>query len=199
MDSSTDKLYKALVNLFPDQFEVHHVIPVHKIACASLLHRHFDEPLLADKKQQLVMEIAIYLSSLDEHLVYNYFYRSNLTQPEWNMATAMLNKNKEGLPNEVVIFTYNLALLGDARKSFYKVIEDDFFFKTHFNKVALLTKKEKEVVSLIAQGNTCDEIAGKLFISKHTVFTHRKNISNKLAIKNIAYILRIADVFEFNT
>ena len=202
MDSSPDKLYKAIAGLFPDQFEVHKVIfPVNEIAYASLLHQHFHEALLADKKKQLVMEIATYLSGCDEHSVYSYFYRSNHTSsehPEWHMSTAIFKKSGEGLPNEVVIFTYNLALLGDSRKNFYRVLEDDVFFKTHFNKVSLLTKKEKEIISLVTLGNTSNEIANKLFVSVHTVNTHRKNINSKLAIKNIANILRIADVFELN-
>jgi len=115
------------------------------------------------------------------------------------MSTAMLKKSGEGLPNEVVIFTYNLVLLGDSRKSFYRVLEEDAFFKTHFNKVSLLTKKEKEIISLVALGNTSNQIADKLFISIHTVSTHRKNINNKLAIKSIADIMRVADVFDLTT
>ncbi|MES2650992.1 MAG: helix-turn-helix transcriptional regulator [Bacteroidota bacterium] len=202
MDSSPHKLYKAIASIFPDQFEVHKVIfSVNEIAYTSLLHQHFYEPLLADKKNRLIMEIAAYLSGCDEHSVYSYCYRSNQTSPEhpeWYMATAILKKSGEGLPNEIVIFTYNLALLGDSRKSFYRVLEDDVFFKMHFNKVSLLTKKEKEIISLLTLGNTSNQIANKLFVSVHTVNTHRKNINSKLAIKNIADILRIADVFELN-
>jgi DNA-binding CsgD family transcriptional regulator len=196
-----NKLYKAITSLFPDQLEVHKVIPTNKIPCASLLNQHFYQPLLADKKQQLVMEIAGYLSGLDEHSVYSYFYRSNHTppeQPEWYMATAALKRSDKSLASEVVIFTYNLALLGDSRKSFYRVLEDDVFFKTHFYKISLLTKKEKEIISLVALNNTSNEIAEKLFISVHTVNTHRKSINSKLAVKNMADILRIVDVFELN-
>ncbi|HTE01018.1 MAG TPA: helix-turn-helix transcriptional regulator [Mucilaginibacter sp.] len=203
MDSCPNELHKAIADLFPDQVEVHTaILPVKRIARNSLLHQHFHEPLSADKQEQLIIEITGYLSGCDEHSVYSYFFRSNHTsyrQPEWHMSTAMLKKSGEGLPNEVVIFTYNLVLLGDSRKSFYRVLEEDAFFKTHFNKVSLLTKKEKEIISLVALGNTSNQIADKLFISIHTVSTHRKNINNKLAIKSIADIMRVADVFDLTT
>jgi len=46
--------------------------------------------------------------------------------------------------------------------------------------------REKEVLKLVALGMTNKEIAEKLFISAHTVITHRKNITAKLGIKTIA-------------
>lgn len=48
-----------------------------------------------------------------------------------------------------------------------------------------LTGREKEVLRLIALGHTNKTIADKLFISAHTVISHRKNITEKLGIKSI--------------
>lgn len=48
-----------------------------------------------------------------------------------------------------------------------------------------LTNREKEVLRLIAMGNTNKAIAETLFISTHTVISHRKNITEKLGIKSI--------------
>ena len=49
-----------------------------------------------------------------------------------------------------------------------------------------LSDRESEILKLVAKGFTNKEIADKLFISTHTVITHRKNISAKLGIKTIA-------------
>jgi len=49
-----------------------------------------------------------------------------------------------------------------------------------------ISDREKEVLRLVAVGLTNKEIGDKLFISSHTVITHRKNISAKLGIKTIA-------------
>ena len=46
-----------------------------------------------------------------------------------------------------------------------------------------LSDREKEVLKLLVKGDTAKEIAAKLFISTHTVVTHRKNISAKLGIR----------------
>lgn len=58
--------------------------------------------------------------------------------------------------------------------------------------VPLLTRREKEVLSLIADGMTNNEVAEKLFISSTTVDTHRKSLLNKLNAKNTASLVRIA-------
>ncbi len=49
-----------------------------------------------------------------------------------------------------------------------------------------LSKREIEILKLIALGLTNQDIADKLFISKHTVMTHRKKITAKLGIKTIS-------------
>jgi len=49
-----------------------------------------------------------------------------------------------------------------------------------------ISAREKEVLKLVALGMTNKEIAERLFISSHTVISHRKNITAKLGIKTIA-------------
>lgn len=51
-----------------------------------------------------------------------------------------------------------------------------------------LTKREKEILLLISQGFTSQNIADKLFLSLLTVNTHRRNLLNKLGIKNFAQL-----------
>lgn len=55
-----------------------------------------------------------------------------------------------------------------------------------------LTKREIEVLKLIASGYSNQEIANILYISYNTVDTHRKNIMHKLSIKNTAGLVRYA-------
>jgi DNA-binding NarL/FixJ family response regulator len=55
-----------------------------------------------------------------------------------------------------------------------------------------LTKREKELVQLIAEGFSSQEIADKLFISLRTVETHRLNINQKLDVKNTAGLVKEA-------
>ncbi len=59
------------------------------------------------------------------------------------------------------------------------------------NKV-LLTNRETEVLKLIAQEYSNAEIADRLFISIRTVDTHRRNLIEKLGVKNTAGLVRYA-------
>lgn len=53
-----------------------------------------------------------------------------------------------------------------------------------------LTEREKDIIRLIADGLNTTEIAEKLYLSTHTINTHRKNILNKLHVKNSAGVIR---------
>jgi DNA-binding NarL/FixJ family response regulator len=55
-----------------------------------------------------------------------------------------------------------------------------------------ISAREIEIIRLITEGHSNKEIADKLFISLHTVNTHRKNIMNKLGINNTAGLVMFA-------
>lgn len=55
-----------------------------------------------------------------------------------------------------------------------------------------LTKREKEILILIAQELSTKQIAEKLFISVNTVETHRKNLMAKLHAKNVTGLVKFA-------
>lgn len=58
--------------------------------------------------------------------------------------------------------------------------------------VPVLTRREKEVLELIADGLTNNEIAEHLFIGVTTVDTHRKNLLAKFEARNVAAMVKIA-------
>ena len=60
------------------------------------------------------------------------------------------------------------------------------------SKNGLLTKRQLEILRLIAQGKTSREIADDLFIGVHTVDTHRKNMMRILELKGKGELLRYA-------
>jgi DNA-binding NarL/FixJ family response regulator len=55
-----------------------------------------------------------------------------------------------------------------------------------------ISEREMEIIKWIAEGYTNQEIAEKLFLSHHTVNTHRKNIMAKLGVNNTAAIVMYA-------
>lgn len=54
----------------------------------------------------------------------------------------------------------------------------------------LISTREQEILNLIAHEYRSHEIAKELFISIHTVLTHRRNLLNKLEVKNVAGLVR---------
>lgn len=67
-----------------------------------------------------------------------------------------------------------------------------------------LSQREKEIVALVVKGMTNKEIADKLFLSPHTVITHRRNIARKLEIHSAtgltiyAIVNHIVDLADLN-
>jgi DNA-binding NarL/FixJ family response regulator len=59
-------------------------------------------------------------------------------------------------------------------------------------KASRLSRRESEVLQLLAEGLTTNEIAEKLFTSKRTIETHRQNILEKTQTKNTAALIRLA-------
>lgn len=59
-------------------------------------------------------------------------------------------------------------------------------------KTPSLTKREKEILKMIADGKTSVEIGGELFVSPFTVDTHRRNLMQKFEVKNVAALIKVA-------
>lgn len=62
--------------------------------------------------------------------------------------------------------------------------------------VPVITRREKEVLSLIAQGFTTSQIAEKLFVSSHTVESHRKNLLEKFNTKSMSLVIRLSTEYK---
>lgn len=54
----------------------------------------------------------------------------------------------------------------------------------------IITKREQEILDLVAKGKTSQYIADKLFISVRTVESHRYNLMQKLDVSNVAELIR---------
>lgn len=70
----------------------------------------------------------------------------------------------------------------------YNLHHDDYFAKTY-----ALSKREVEVISLVKNGYSSEEIAQKLYLSFETVRSHRKNIYLKLGINKLSDLILFAN------
>jgi DNA-binding NarL/FixJ family response regulator len=65
----------------------------------------------------------------------------------------------------------------------------DHNFRENYN---TLTKREREIVSMVVEGLTNHEISNKLFVNIRTVETHKTNILQKLQLKNSVDLVKFA-------
>ena len=92
-------------------------------------------------------------------------------------------------------FTQPLQMLNNF--SFLKEIVEEryIFYSKHFCRFNTLTIREREILSLIAEGDSSKQISDKLYISLQTVKTHRKNICRKLETGKLIELVMFAQVF----
>jgi DNA-binding NarL/FixJ family response regulator len=72
-----------------------------------------------------------------------------------------------------------------------EVLVNDPSPATAVNEV-ILTRREKDILRLIAEGYSTKEIADRLFLSINTVETHRKNMLFKSGLRNMAHLIKWA-------
>ncbi len=87
-------------------------------------------------------------------------------------------------------FYYELPELGAVGKVLQDMLGEKPISIAEYESFLSLTNKEMAVVELIHQGLSTGEIAEKLFVSENTIRTHRKNIWQKLGIKNARELSR---------
>jgi len=68
----------------------------------------------------------------------------------------------------------------------------NYFRGKNTTSVDELSSREKEIIKCLADGNNTKAISAALFISEHTVKTHRRNIMHKLDVKTSAELIKLA-------
>jgi DNA-binding CsgD family transcriptional regulator len=110
-----------------------------------------------------------------------------------------LEETATGLPVISVISIDDISHL--MKEDFYwgrvifgdKIVETNHFFSKdgEDKPYDIITDREKEVLVLLAQGKESKEIGDELFISYHTVDHHRRNMLNKLGVKDTTDLVQI--------
>jgi DNA-binding NarL/FixJ family response regulator len=73
-----------------------------------------------------------------------------------------------------------------------KVLEQFSSVSNALNELPALTRREKELLTLLEEGLNGPQIAEKLFLSHYTVETHRKNLMQKLNVNSTQQLLKLA-------
>lgn len=106
------------------------------------------------------------------------------------LGYVLKNTDSKNLIKAIGSVSRQEQFLDDCLKQ--AILDDVLLKKATLKTQAFLTHRECEVLALIAQELSNQEIANKLFISLRTVETHRFNISKKLNVKNTAGLMKEA-------
>ena len=100
---------------------------------------------------------------------------------------------KDAEPDEL-IYTIKEVVSGEYQLHFSHIVRQAELpiyseASKHFVNKFKLTKREFEIIGLVKEGLTNQEMADKLFLSVHTIQTHRKNILAKMQVNNTAELI----------
>jgi two-component system, NarL family, response regulator NreC len=104
----------------------------------------------------------------------SYFCKTSFT----NFVNVVSNYNDNSVPKDANSITSAIESDNNSKGSNNQIID-------------LLSVREKEILHMIVEGATTKEIAHKLFISTRTVESHRKNILQKLDVKNFISLMKV--------
>jgi PAS domain S-box-containing protein len=109
----------------------------------------------------------------------------------WFIGNMSVLEMKNGRPWRFIVSIQNLEEMNDTRNQLIQLIRENLQLKNKL-RFESLSKREKQIVKVIANGQTDKEIAVNLSISPATVKTHRHSIIQKLQLKNKASIAQFA-------
>lgn len=183
-DKESLKISFATKELFTKGAEMEGVVKkglgyVKKISCPVLYNRALGRAKLFNKLNDKEA-IFPYLQNLKMNGEMKYFYANKIILDD----QLYLNSG---------FFTEDMGLVGKATELIFKPIKNSEEMWLRFQS---LTKREKQILKLLANGNSNKEISDLLFISSYSVHTHRKNIYKKLDIHKTSQLVQFALLLE---
>ena len=137
--------------------------------------------LLAEKEAE---NVIIYTSNFDPGVL-KHLHEHRLVKAVVNKASnenELLDAITHVLSGGYYICSKSKNIIDSVKRSYYDLETDE----------TELTNRQREILQLIWENFSSDEIADKLGISKFTVEGHRKNIKRKLGADSLVSIIKIA-------
>jgi len=163
--------------------------------------KYYEKFFLPDESNLLISGIIDYYTRQDYSAQYNFFHQvrtGSKLEPKWYYAVGKFLRKRidDEIPTNLILVASPVEGMGLMVKEVNKILDQNIFVAKNYKKFVLLTKREKEIITLLTEGKSSPEISDLLFISKHTVSKHRRNIVNKLEIRSFAELLKFAIAFE---
>jgi DNA-binding NarL/FixJ family response regulator len=165
-------------------------------SCMAFLYQHQPDVLLLDINLpdksgiDLCKEIKVKYPEIHILGLSSFNQQSYIQKMMQNGASGYLLKNAT---QEEILDAIESVVRGDTFMSYEAA---HTMRENKDAQIPVITRREKEVLQLIAEGLTNKEIAEKLFISTTTVDTHRNSLLSKFDVKNTANLVRMAAQYD---
>ena len=115
----------------------------------------------------------------------------------WHLgSTRVFMRGAEGKPTHVITCVIPIDPLHHVTSKVNRLLEENNFLRRNQHIFASLTKREKEILRLMALGFSAAEIAVKANISEKTAVTHRRNIKAKIGAQSSYDLTSFAQAFD---
>ncbi|MGK2860594.1 MAG: response regulator transcription factor [Chitinophagaceae bacterium] len=182
---------------------------MNKSGCNILMHsvaelaaqgpEYFSRFFVKEEMEVILPRYLEIYKKQDTTAVYNFVHRAKPIRDryyKWYFASAKLQQMPgKKKSDKLLVIVNEVKSAGDMAKKISHVLDESEWMKKNFRKFCTLTRREKDIISLLANGKSGTEISEKLLISRLTVNTHRRNIIAKLETKNFAELYKFATGF----
>ncbi|MGL5233148.1 MAG: response regulator transcription factor [Empedobacter falsenii] len=165
----------------------------------ALRTQYYEEFFIQEDLEDIYPKVIRYCNEGNHATQLNFFQRVKLykaNRHRWFYTVCKLLVKNDADQQRLIMLSTPIDGVGALMEKVKRVLDENEYIRNNYKKFALLTKREKEILTLLSIGKSSMEIADQLFISKETVATHRKNIIRKLDVKSFAELLRFALAFD---
>lgn len=136
----------------------------------------------------------------DENEVFTFFQQARWSISadwEWHLSSIkILMRDDDGKPLLLIVSAVPVNPLSHVTNKISRLLEENNFIRKQSQNYATLTRREKEIMCLVARGKSNKEISNEMFISVNTAETHRKNIKVKLKVSSTFELNQYAIAFD---
>lgn len=167
---------------------------------------HPDDLIIHEQINHLLLQLlekCHYDEKSDIRVIFNYRYqKSNGSYIHLSQLTRILEMDEDGHIDTFLVLLHEINLFSSFPKCYIRlfgVINQEKLYEycpltQEIVELGLPTPREKEIIGLLIVGQDSQRIAEELFISKHTVDTHRRRILQKFHLKNTHELMQLVSL-----
>jgi DNA-binding CsgD family transcriptional regulator len=160
-------------------------------------YQRFFNPVDAQDYTPRIYEL---LQSADPACVVSFFQQVRTTENSeytWYFSTTrVLLRDADHQPLLLITTANPVDPLHHVTHKVSRLLEENNFLRQHAPRFASLTRREREVLRLLALGHTAPQIGAELFLSTQTIETHRRNLRQKLRVESQFELGQYARAFD---